>query len=223
MTAKATCYMCASEETSREHAPPLCFFPNVEAFGQDLRRNLITVPSCDLHNSKKSKDDEFLRTVVLMTAESSPVGRHLFFGKLLRAVRRASHVYESFFSDKGTVEKGRGRALQLDRERFDQCIDRLARALFFDTFKEKWALPIHVVSPNFISAVQDEKIVPHEPSMPLIATCRQYLLYEPIKGENPDAFMYRIRRDETAQLFALAAVFYKHFEIFTFSSKGLTE
>jgi hypothetical protein len=68
MTRASTCYMCDSPETSREHAPPLCFFPETKDVGRDLRRNLVTVPSCDVHNSKKSKDDEFFRSLVLMAA-----------------------------------------------------------------------------------------------------------------------------------------------------------
>jgi hypothetical protein len=67
MSIVSTCYMCDSLETSREHAPPRCFFPESKAIGRNLRVNLITVPSCDIHNSEKSKDDEFLRSVILMS------------------------------------------------------------------------------------------------------------------------------------------------------------
>lgn len=58
---RAQCYMCVSPATSREHVPPLCLFPeSKDVGGKDYRRNLITVPSCDEHNSKKESDDEFL-------------------------------------------------------------------------------------------------------------------------------------------------------------------
>lgn len=130
MTSATTCYMCDSVETSREHVPPVCFFPTAKEIGRDLRRNLITVPSCDRHNSLKSKDDEYLRAVIVITAENNKVGQHQFFGKLLPAVARRPHAYKSFFADKGTVAKGKGRALQIDRKRFISCIDHLARAIF---------------------------------------------------------------------------------------------
>src|SRR5207249_7535044 len=55
------CYMCDRQATSHEHVPPKCIFPErKDTDGQDLRAQLITVPSCDIHNSKKSKDDESL-------------------------------------------------------------------------------------------------------------------------------------------------------------------
>ena len=138
--------MCDSAEMSREHTPPLCFFPEAKTIGRDLRRDLITVPSCDRHNSKKSKDDEFLRSVIVMAPGNSEAKEHLFFGKLLPAVSRKSHVYRSFFADKGTVLQGKGRALKIDRKRFNNCIDHMARAIFFDAFERKWQHPIAIVS-----------------------------------------------------------------------------
>ena len=60
--------MCDAPSTSREHAPPISLFPEADVFGRDVRRNLITVPSCDAHNSMKSKDDEVFRAVILMQA-----------------------------------------------------------------------------------------------------------------------------------------------------------
>ena len=60
--------MCDSSARSREHVPPRNLFPEAhESGGVDYRINLITVPSCDAHNSAKSKDDEFL---MLVSAES---------------------------------------------------------------------------------------------------------------------------------------------------------
>jgi len=61
-----TCYMCNEPETSREHVPAACFFPETKDLppGIDLRRNLFTVPSCDTHNSHKSNDDQYLWQIV---------------------------------------------------------------------------------------------------------------------------------------------------------------
>ena len=44
-----TCYMCEKESTSSEHVPPKCLFPEKKDLpdGVDLRKSLITVPSCD--------------------------------------------------------------------------------------------------------------------------------------------------------------------------------
>ncbi len=221
MTSATTCYMCDSVETSREHAPPSCFFPEAKEIGRDLRRNLITVPSCDRHNSYKSKDDEFLRSVILMTTETSETGRHQFFRKLLRAAARRPHAYKSFFGDKGTVTQGKDRILQIDRQRFDRCIDHLARAVFFAAFKGKWQLPISIVSPNFFSGIASDQVVPHQLTGSIVEISRQFLRSEPIRGENPEVFKYRLRYDQVDEGYAFAAIFYGHFEVYSFSSKDL--
>ena len=52
------CYMCSDNETSREHTPPRGFFPT------NHRVNLITVPSCSVHNEDTSKDDEYERNII---------------------------------------------------------------------------------------------------------------------------------------------------------------
>ena len=56
-----TCYYCGKPATSREHAPPRSFFPD------SSKLNLITVPSCDIHNGRKSKDDEYVRALLVMS------------------------------------------------------------------------------------------------------------------------------------------------------------
>src|SRR2546425_11477598 len=49
------CYACEAKKSSREHAPPKCFFPEDPAY----RKDLVVVPSCDFHNSEKSGDDVY--------------------------------------------------------------------------------------------------------------------------------------------------------------------
>lgn len=73
-----TCYACEAQATSREHVPPLCLFPTArDSDGQDLRRNLITVPSHEAHNLQKSKDDEFLMVSIAGIFGNNSIGfRH---------------------------------------------------------------------------------------------------------------------------------------------------
>ena len=124
------------------------------------------------------------------------------------------------FVRKGTVAEGQGRALQIDRERFDTCINHLARALFFDAFHRKWDLPISVVSPNFFSGIASDQMVPHQPTKKAVEMSRQVLGAEPIRGENPEVFKYRLRFDEAEEAYAFTAIFYDCFEVYSFSSKN---
>ena len=214
--------MCSSPETSREHAPPLCFFPEVQEIGRDLRKNLVTVPSCDIHNSKKSKDDEFLRAMVLSSAgAANEVAKHLFMGKMMRAVDRKPHAYSHFFKYEGKLDGGRAHALKIERKRFDRCIDHLVRAIFYDTYKLKWILPIFIASPNFYSAIDGDRAVPHSPTYDAIRASSQFLGQEAVRGENPDVFKYQVRYDEEAKTYAFKGIFYEFFEVYSLSSPEL--
>lgn len=53
------CYFCGRPSIGAEHVPPKSFFI------KGKRENLITVPSCELHNQDKSKDDEYIRSLLL--------------------------------------------------------------------------------------------------------------------------------------------------------------
>ena len=53
------CYFCGGEITGVEHVPPRSFFP------KGKRQNLITVGSCDQHNQEKSREDEYIRAILL--------------------------------------------------------------------------------------------------------------------------------------------------------------
>ncbi|MCJ7519132.1 MAG: hypothetical protein MUO42_05610, partial [Anaerolineaceae bacterium] len=53
---KVTCYMCSSPAVSKEHVPPEVFFPESKDLPPDypdMRKNLVTVPSCKKHNQEK--------------------------------------------------------------------------------------------------------------------------------------------------------------------------
>ena len=53
------CYFCGGKVTGVAHIPPRSFFP------KGKRQNLITVDSCNIHNQVKSKEDEYIRAVLL--------------------------------------------------------------------------------------------------------------------------------------------------------------
>jgi hypothetical protein len=57
------CYYCGNIANTREHAPPKIFFPN------SLRDNLVTVPSCSLHNNAKSNSDEYIFQLIVSCCE----------------------------------------------------------------------------------------------------------------------------------------------------------
>jgi hypothetical protein len=86
------CYMCDSPATSREHVPPRNLFPEAKDIGgADYRVNLITVPSCDTHNSSKTRDDEFLMVSLAGIIGNNSIGYRHRFGKVDRALRKSAN------------------------------------------------------------------------------------------------------------------------------------
>lgn len=93
--------MCEAPATSREHVPPLCIFPDSKDLesGENLRKDLITVPSCDKHNSKKSRDDELILFVLTLNITNNMIAKRQGFTKILRAVLRNPSLPNHFFND----------------------------------------------------------------------------------------------------------------------------
>lgn len=221
---QSTCYMCDEPETSREHAPPKCFFPTEAESGLNLRKNLITVPSCDVHNTEKSADDEYFRSIVLAaTAHASKVASDHFLGKMIRAAKRNPTTYSSFFIDRGEIVDGKFRALQIDRERLDRCIEHLAKAIFAYEYKTKWKYPIISVSPNLHLGVAENHMESHELTTSLVDLSRQLLGAETIYGCNPEVFRYRSKHISEPSCFAFCGLFYGLFEIYCYSSPTIDE
>jgi hypothetical protein len=92
MKEKTTCYMCENLATTKEHVPPRSFFP------PGFRKDLITVPSCNIHNTEKSNDDEYLRSLITIQYEVNIQARNLFSEKVMKALKRRPNLLRSFFS-----------------------------------------------------------------------------------------------------------------------------
>ena len=89
-----TCYMCDEIATSDEHVPPKCIFPEVKDLGIDYRKSPIIVPSCDAHNVRKSKDDEYLMMVLTCNITNNEVAMGQIKTKILRAWQRNPNLAE---------------------------------------------------------------------------------------------------------------------------------
>ncbi len=89
-----TCYMCEAKSTSVEHVPPKCLFPEQKDLpsGVDLRKH----PACDEHNSKKSKDDEYLLYCLAMSLPADQIGNDHFLCKVRRAIKRNPNLINQF-------------------------------------------------------------------------------------------------------------------------------
>lgn len=69
--------MCEALATTREHVPPKCFFQKLK----EPPKSLITIPSCDKHNNRKSNADSEMFKLVAISYGSGKYGQASFKDK----------------------------------------------------------------------------------------------------------------------------------------------
>ena len=209
------CYMCEAKATSREHVPPQCLFPEAKDIGEDLfRSNLITVPSCDIHNSAKSMDDEFLMICLSSFIENNTVGFIHFNTKVFRAIRRKtdpnSFLSNLFQNPRKVSQRGKDgqeytySKADPDLARLVKCFEHIARGLYRAEFGQRFKGDCDVW-PHFLEfyANYNNKL--------------SYIIEKAFeneskgiedKGANPKVFTYRFAPPAYAGMFMLKMTFY---------------
>ncbi len=187
--------MCDAAKTSVEHVPPKGIFPKSKdlSAGSDLRKKLITVPSCDVHNTEKSLDDEYFiqNNSTAATQFNTKITRALIanpaVAKLITQNQQPMKV-----EDTRTGEVHETLALRIDARRVHQALDHIGRALHFQHFKSKWSGHIQVI-PLFLLSLEGEapeKFNEHLQSMG--SAVEALMANEPHFGENPEVFTYKV-------------------------------
>ncbi len=195
----STCYMCEEPSTSSEHVPPKCLFPEQKDLpaGVDLRKSLITVPSCDEHNSMKSSDDEYLLYCLVMSIPSNEIAKNHFFSKIMRAIERNPSLIKRYLSDAHNVhvedvktkDISTSIALKIDDARFDKSLEQLSRAIYFHHFGKKHNGVIGIY-PNFLLTMSGEFKEKNESIAKMDQISEVLFTKEPSYGKNPDVFKY---------------------------------
>ena len=130
-----TCYACDAAATGKEHVPPKCFFPKDPMY----RKDLIKVPSCDEHNSKKSRPDEYLKFVLTACGGVNELAQSIFSGSVMRSFDRGPHLLDKFMPDLQAVERSGGETARfgLDWPQFQFWIRSVVRGLYFHETEKK--------------------------------------------------------------------------------------
>ena len=213
-----SCYMCDAPSTTREHAPPLCVFPTTRDMGDGVnyRRDLITVPSCDNHNSCKSKDDEYLRAVLLHGFFNNDVGHKQFSTKLLRAVENSPAMYREIYRNAVpvTVNGIPTIEIEIDRDRFDQAVACCIRALHFSCYETKLLGDINAQSPLFIESDRTKEEEVNTIFRKFVELVTQRLNGISKQGENPQVFWFQIDNARNLGTTVGRLCFYGGFNVF---------
>ena len=214
-----TCYVCDRAATTREHAPPKCFFPEQKDVGRDLRKNLISVPSCRDHNTARSNDDQYVMAIVVMHFMTTGVARSQFATKIIRTLKRSTPLVKSLFRQPKnvTVDGERTVAVGIDRVRFNRVMECTCRALVFHHSGERIQDEVTIFSTGIFHPHRLERDS-DESSLELAV--RRILEGQPRLGENPEVFWYQFVHIPT-QLTAVRLEFYGGFTVYGASDTRL--
>ncbi len=211
-----TCYMCDELATSQEHVPPKCIFPEMKDLpeGIDLRKELFKVPSCDVHNSVKSTDDEYLMYVLGITRQINTIGRNHYNSKVRRAINRSPSLLTKLvkgstpiiLTDPLTMKPEQSRAIELDPLRFDKIIGHLGRAIYFHHYNEKWIYGLKYQA-EFLEPTIDQASAPNIRSKAISTQADLLFANAPYFGKNPEVFKYQVV--DSADLTQLRLHFYE--------------
>jgi hypothetical protein len=220
ISVKPTCYMCEAPATSREHAPPLCIFPEMKDMqdGVDYRKNLITVPSCDAHNLEKSTDDEYLQLLVIHGYFNNPLAEKQFKTKLLRAISRNPALLAQLHQENTpvVVDGVETEAVTIDRDRFERSLEMIVRALHFHVFKERLQQPMRIHTTLLMDLESEVADVNNEGVKKFCAGVRELVGDAAPVGANPDIFWFKYRCHEQSCGWHLS--FYGGFDVYVLTS-----
>lgn len=222
------CYWCGAPATSREHVPPKCLFPERKDFKdliqKDLRKNLITVPSCDAHNLRKSNDDEYLMICVASRTGNNVEAYLHAHTKVRRARERNPSIID--VESETIIETPNAQFpvqwVNVDTLRLSHSFEAIARALYFHEFGVQFEGQCQIVTRLFFhpDAVQSTQFN--------IRACEMIELEKPswkteTKGENPEIFTYQFSPEDPMKVRTLCLTFYEKTRVYVILSRMTDE
>lgn len=190
------CYWCGKPATSKEHVPPKCLFPEQkdikDIYDESFRIDLITVPSCNEHNMKKSNDDEYLMTCLAGRVGNNGIAFVHNSTEIKRTLSRKPHLFkvdEETVIDIGGI-KFPVLWVTVDTVRLSHSLESIARAIYYHEFGEPFLGNCIVISRMFFSLEDKNSTVFHRRASKLIQSEQPYWKTE-IKGSNPKIFTYQ--------------------------------
>lgn len=212
MTSK-TCYMCDAVATSVEHVPPKCFFPEQKDLpvGEDLRKNLITVPSCERHNVATSKDDEYALMTTVASLGTSDLAHDHFSTKVIRIIKRNPTFGTSVYKGQRVVKIGAGDgvAFKADVPRYNRVMRRIVHGIYYHHTGER-------LRRDFKLHVGQLRNFDPERDYNARRACRmaaELLTDQPRIGDNPEVFFYQFSDDREKDEHLMRLVFYGGYDV----------
>lgn len=198
-----SCYMCARGPAGFEHVPPKCLFPEQKDLpaGVDLRKQLITVPACDEHNTAKSKDDEYLLYLLVINLPANDAAKNHFFTKIMRSIKRNPALINTYTATQQpvmAVDTQTGKAfntiaVRIDDKRLNSALDHMARALYFHHFKDQWLGSVRTQADFLLQSLDPNKGAHLNDLGSKMAQMADHIFADcAFHGANPDVFKYQV-------------------------------
>ena len=212
------CYVCGAPATSREHCPPLCIFPaerdvpNTKSY----RRNLITVPSCDEHNLRKSNDDEYLMMVLVSHFGNNDLANQHMKTKVMRAWQRRPYLALTAVQNPqpARINGQETISFTVDLNRFTRAMELITRGLIFHNLGNPWAGFFRVWSTTMLPSRVDNASRILSTSNVIKQEISKIFANQNFIGENPDIFKYQLHLPVPPEIHGCARlVFYGGFEV----------
>lgn len=213
-----TCFACDSPDTTREHVPPACLFPESKDTqgGQNLRRNLITVPACVDHNLVKSCDDTYFLWVLSTNLSANSVARQQVATKLKRTNERRPALGKAILratKDVTVIDSASGiehdaAEVPLDGGRFQKVLDLIGLGLYRHHFGKRWVGGFRV-HPDFIGPTDSRQTFNIDTYRFFLFHVAEKRFHSEMKyGENPDVFCYQVHEPKDKNICLMRLVFY---------------
>jgi hypothetical protein len=190
-----TCYMCDRPSVSKEHTPPRCVFPEQrDANGKDYRKALITVPSCEVHNSAKSKDDEYLMMVLTSYFNNNQAAQDQINNKIARAWARSPGLSSMVVKNlrEVMINGEQQHAFEVDTPRFDQSLSWAANGLYFHVYGKPIDPPYKVVSYPLAQLDGPDGAAVNSLRANILLMANQMFQDLPTIGENHEVFWFQV-------------------------------
>lgn len=213
---KGYCYRCGAKATSKEHVPPLCFFPEEKDIGFDcFRVNLITVPACHEHNGKKSKDDEFLMACLSGVVGNNSLGLFHTRTKVKRIfdINGPSFIHTIARNAQDHIWKYDGHVYPVvlgspNLPRMVDCFESIAYGIYYHEFKRIFKGECLVFC-LFLTYNEGNR----EKAKLFLKKRWEYEPKMPLKGHNPDVFKYQFSLRDKDGFVYLKMIFYEGTEV----------
>jgi hypothetical protein len=204
------CYICGAEGSTREHVPPLAFFP------RGFRKDLWTVRSCEQHNIGNSKDVEYVRNVIVSHRNCTGTAQELAHSAAFRSYERSAALYfQTFQGARPTAVDGETTPLPLfDLGRFDRVMRAIASGLYSREVGEMSRCEWHVFSPTLFSTGDLRSTPPEWHKVGELISAVQFVLKS---TPEPTVFKYWRRMFNGRVDTTYAFEFYGGFHVYTWN------